>query len=337
MRTAVIGLLLVLVIGVLGALVRVPLVALGPGPTFDTLGMVDGKTVVAVDGLPTYPTEGQLNMTTVAVTDGLNLINALGFWVAEDQRLVPRATIYPPGKTDQQVQRENSRLFAASEDIAEVAALRYLGLPTTVVVAEVTPEAPAAGVLEEGDQLLAVNGQPVDEAGEVSEILKATRPGDEVAVTFARGDEPPRTGTVTVGSRPDGAPQGFFGIVPSGEPRNPDQITISLGDVGGPSAGLPFALAVVDKLTPGALTDGQFVAGTGTITPTGQVGPIGGIPLKMQAASEAGATVFLVPEANCAEARATAPEDLRLVEVGTLAGAVDALNTLAAGGQPPTC
>jgi PDZ domain-containing protein len=114
-------------------------------------------------------------------------------------------------------------------------------------------------------------------------------------------------------------------------------IIISLAEVGGPSAGLMFALAIVDKLTPGALTGNTFVAGTGAIDTGGEVGPIGGIPLKMIRAREAGASVFLVPAGNCAEAVQRVPEGLRLVRVGTLAEAVQSLDALQAGQQPPGC
>ena len=120
-------------------------------------------------------------------------------------------------------------------------------------------------------------------------------------------------------------------------PWAPFKITFNLANVGGPSAGLMFALAVVDKLTTGDLTDSKFIAGTGTIDSDGKVGPIGGITHKMLAAHEAGASVFLVPGDNCAEARTGNEDGLDLVKVDTLGQAVDALNLLSAGGEPPRC
>jgi PDZ domain-containing protein len=128
-----------------------------------------------------------------------------------------------------------------------------------------------------------------------------------------------------------------LGIALTERPEVPFTITITLADVGGPSAGLMFALAIVDKLTPGALTGNTFVAGTGEIATDGQVGPIGGIPLKMLRAREAGATVFMVPAENCSEAAQRAPDGLRLVRVGTLTDAVHALDEIRAGQQPPHC
>jgi PDZ domain-containing protein len=341
-RTLVIGLLVVLAVGVLAGVVRVPLVALGPGPTFDTLGAVDGKPVVSITGRQTYPTTGHLNMTTVAVTDGLTAVTALEFWADPERELVPRAAIYPPGKSDQQVEQENTTQFTDSENDAEVAALSYLHEPVKVVVGPLSAGAPAANVLKEGDQLLSVKGQPVTSPGQVSQILTTTRPGDQIPVSFQRGDAPATQGTVTVGARPaiagrpDG-PQGFLGITPEGRPADPNQIVISLGDIGGPSAGLAFALAVIDKLTPDDLAGGKFIAGTGQIGPTGAVSPIGGIPLKMIAARHAGATVFLVPAANCAEAAANTPAGLQLIKVTNLSDAVDSLTALKQNRPAPSC
>jgi Lon-like protease len=333
-RTLAAGAVLALALTVLGATLPVPFVALGPGPTYDTLGTFDGTPVVSVEGLTTHPTSGQLNMTTVSVTDRLTLFSALGHWLDPSRRLVPRDTVFPPGKSDAQVQQENTAAFAASEADAEVAALAELGLPTRVVVVDLTPGSPATGVLEAGDEIVAVDGTAVASAAAVSEALTATTPGQAVTVTYRRGGAQ-RDGTVVLGSSPD-RPQGLLGVLPGVEPAAGD-ITISLGDVGGPSAGLVFALAVVDKLTPGELTGGAFVAGTGTIDRSGAVGRIGGIPFKMRAARDAGATVFLVPAENCGEALAEAPEGLRLVRVGTLDEALANLDALRTGAPTTSC
>ena len=114
-------------------------------------------------------------------------------------------------------------------------------------------------------------------------------------------------------------------------------MTFNLSDVGGPSAGLMFTLAVIDKMSAGDLNGGKFVAGTGTIDPVGKVGPIGGIQYKMVAAREAGAETFLVPADNCAEGRSMGDDCMELVKVDTLSGAVDSLHTLTSGGRPPAC
>ncbi len=334
--TLLTGLLLALAVVLLGSTLRVPLVALGPGPTFDTLGLTEDRPVVAVNGPTTYPTSGQLNMTTVSVTDRLTMFGALERWVAGDSRVVPREQVYPPDKSDQEVEQEIRRMFAASEVDAEVAALGYLNRPVKVMVGGVGDSSPALGLLATGDQLIAIGGRPIESVTAVYDALRETKPGDQLTVRFLRGDEPPREVTVNLGSRPDG-PHGFLDITPTGELINPDEIMIGLTDVGGPSAGLIFALAVVDKLTPGELTGGRFVAGTGEISQTGDVGAIGGIPFKMTAAREAGATVFLVPARNCEEARSAAPEGLQLVKAATLAEAVSGLEALRQGRPAPGC
>lgn len=120
------------------------------------------------------------------------------------------------------------------------------------------------------------------------------------------------------------------------------EVGLELADVGGPSAGLLFSLGIVDKLngdgSGGDLTGGRIVAGTGTIDADGTVGAVGGVPLKTQAARRDGATVFLVPKAECSDARAELPEGLRLVPVTTLKSAVDALIALEkAPGKVPAC
>ena len=334
--TLVVSVLLAALFGTLGGIGEVPYVALGPGPTYDTLGALDGTAVVTIAGEPTHPTGGKLNMTTVSVSDEITLFDALGKWLSGRYALVPREEIFPPDKTEDQVQQENARAFQDSETNAEAAALGYLKYPTKVIVNTVIADAPAEDKLQPGDELISVNGVKVSTADQVRAALTTTKPEQQVEVRFQRG---PVTDTarITLAKRPDELQHGFLGVEPANQPAVPFEIKISLADVGGPSAGLMFALAIVDKLTPGELTGGQFVAGTGEIDSSGQVGPIGGIPFKMIAAKEAGATAFLVPDDNCMEARQRAPENLRLVKVDNLSDAVSALDALREGRDTPAC
>lgn len=331
--------LLVALVGV-GSVISVPVVALGPGPTVNTLGDDKGKPVITVVGHPVFPTTGHLDMTTVSVTDQLRLFDAVGSWLSPSMQVVPRTTIYPPELTNDGVKELNNQLFTNSESDAEIAALTYLHEPTKVTVAKVEPDAPARDVLHQGDRLISVNGQPVGMRTQVVSVVAATRPGDKVQVVYQRGDSPPVHGVVTVGIRPGGepgSPKGYLGIYPSTEPVNPVHITIALADVGGPSAGLMFTLGVLDKITPDDLTAGKFIAGTGTIEENGAVGPISGIPHKMVGARAKGATVFLVPDGNCKEAASSVPDGMRLVRVGNLNDAVNALQALKAGRPVPGC
>lgn len=321
--------------GVLGGVATVPYVALGPGPTFDTLGRVGGATVVMIEGEQTYPTTGQLNMTTVSVVDGVTLFSALGFWLSGRNALVPRDEIFPPNQTAEEVQQRNAALFEDSETLAETAALRYLGYPSPVVET-VAGEGASRSSLQPGDELVRIDERAVGSTREALDTLSGRGPGERVAVTYRRGSSPEEVVTITLGPGPDPG-RGYLGITITDRPDVDFEIKISLADVGGPSAGLIFAMAIVDKLTPGPLTGGRFVAGTGQITSTGEVQPIGGIPFKMLKAREAGAAVFLVPAENCAEAAGTAPEGLRLVKVSSLDDAVRGLTALQAGVQPVGC
>ena len=334
--TLVAALVPVVVLGVVGTVVTVPFAALGPGPTYNTLGDADGVPVVQIDGTDVDPTTGHLNMTTVAVRDQLNIFEALGYWASGRQGLVPREEVYPPNKTKEEVQEGNQADFEQSENSAQLAALHHLGLPVVLVVGSVAPDGPAAGLLNEGERLVSVAGEPVDSVSAVRESVSARSPGESIDIVVEK-DGVARTESVVLGSRPDDAESGYLGVTPTEEPDVPFSVTFNLADVGGPSAGLMFSLAVVDKLSPGELSNGDFVAGTGTIDSAGAVGPIGGIPYKLIAAREAGATTFLVPSQNCDEASQNVPAGLRLVKVDSLDGAIDSLDALGRGDDAPSC
>ncbi|WP_249227179.1 YlbL family protein [Kutzneria sp. CA-103260] len=334
--TLVWSFVLVAAIGLLGGVVSIPYVAIGPGPTFNTLGSVDGTTVISVQGQDTFPTKGELRMVTVSLTDSITLFGALGLWASGRYSLAPREEYFKPGESQQDVQKQNVQEFTDSQSNAQVAALRYLGYPMKVLVGSISQGSPVTGVLNAGDRLLAVNGTKVSTSQQVQDALKSTKPGQAVPVTFQHGASPEQTATITLGHSDDRA-WGFMGIGPIDRPDVPFQVKISLADVGGPSAGLIFALTIIDKLTPDNLNNGGDIAGTGEIDDQGNVKPIGGIPFKMIAAKEAGATAFLAPADNCAEAKAHAPDGLKLIKVTTLADAVSSLQALKAGKPTPGC
>jgi Lon-like protease len=334
--TLLVALVPIVAFGAVLAVVTVPYVSLGPGPTFDTLGVVDGKPVVDIEGAPVHSTSGHLNMTTVSQRDGLSLGQALGLWMSGREQLVPRDLVYPPDKSREQVDKENDTDFKRSEASAEYAALGYLKYPPALTVDSVNDPGPSAGKLESGDAIDVVNGTKITGADQFQSLLKATKPGQNVVIDYRRKNAPPGVATITLGSNPD-RDHGFLGVAVLEAPWAPFSVTFHLANIGGPSAGLMFSLAVVDKLTTGDLNDSTFVAGTGTISSDGKVGAIGGITHKMLAAQEAGASVFLVPAENCDEARSGNDEGLELVKVDTLGHAVDALHAVSAGGQPPRC
>ena len=331
-----VALLPIVVFGVLMAAVPVPYVALGPGPTFDTLGEFDGKPVVAIEGTKVHPTSGHLNMTTVSQRDGLTLGQALAFWASGNDQLVPRDMVFPPEKSRDDIEKSQNADFQRSEDFAEYAALNYLKYPKAVTVDRVTDPGPSQGKLQPGDAIDAVNGTKVAEVADFTKLIKATKPGDVVVLDYRRRNAPPGNTRITLGKNDD-RDYGFLGIAVGDAPWAPFAVDFNLANIGGPSAGLMFSLAVVDKLTTGDLNGSKFIAGTGTITPDGDVGPIGGIAHKMYSAQEAGATAFLVPADNCDEARTAPDNTMQLIKAQSLTQTIDALKSLSSGTEPPRC
>lgn len=336
MLTLAVALFPILVFGLLLGLVTVPFVALGPGPTFDTLGEVDGKPVVAIEGTPVKPTSGHLNMTTVSQRDGLSLGQALVLWGSGRDQLVPRDLVFPPQKSREDIEKSQSAEFRRSEDNAEFAALNFLNYPKAVTAQNITDPGPSVGKLQDGDAIDKVDGTPVADIEAFTALLKATKPGQEIVLDYRRKNSAPGTTRITLG-RNDDRDYGFLGIGVLDAPWAPFTIDFNLANVGGPSAGLMFSLAVIDKLTTGDLNGGKFVAGTGSISPDGVVSPIGGITHKMRTAAGAGATVFLVPAENCDEARTVAQDSMTLLKAENLTQTIEGLKTLTTGGQPPTC
>jgi Lon-like protease len=318
-------------LGVLAA--PIPYVVLSPGPTVNTLGQEDDKDVIQISGTPTYDSTGQLRLTTVKVRADVKLLPAIAGWFSDDDAVVPREVIYPPDATEQQVEQRNAEDFAASQTSAETAALAELGYPVRVTVTEVTAGGPSVAALKPGDVITSVDGQPVKLAGDLTGAIQSKPAGSTLTIGYTRGGTP---GTAAVTTRAaDGQPR--IGVKIEQKQPHPFELSIDLEDIGGPSAGLMFALGIVDKLGTEDLTGGKIIAGTGTMNDAGGVGPIGGIPQKLIGAREAGATAFLVPADNCAEAVNNTVNGLSLYRVSTLDEAIAALETLRAGGEPTSC
>ncbi|MER6834920.1 PDZ domain-containing protein [Streptomyces cellulosae] len=340
-----------------GVFIPVPYAEMSPGPTVNTLGEHDGEPVLQIAGRKTYPTDGHLNMTTVRVTSAeyrMNLVEAVYGWLAHDTKVVPHDTLYPDGKTEEESTQENAEEFSQSQESAKVAALKELDIPVKswVIVSTVVKDAPAEGKLHAGDVIKAVDGKAVKEPSDVADLVTQHKPGEDVVFTIVPAKEQAaaekekrtaeRTEKVTITTRASddaGEKRAVVGISAGTDHTFPFDIDIKLADVGGPSAGLMFALGIYDKLTPGSLTGGQFVAGTGTIDDEGKVGPIGGIEMKTVGARDKGAEYFLTPADNCAAAAEGTPDGLTLVKVGTIDDALDALKDIRAGDTAdlPTC
>ena len=313
--------------------VPVPFAAEGPGPLFDVLGDIEGNEAVVVRGGDPDPSGGELNMTTVAVQHRMSLAQVMGMWADPDQRVVPIEAVFPPGLSQDDVKERNALMFSDSEANATASALRQLGLPIEVTVALVSEGGAAEGVLEEGDVLRAIDGEEVDRPETLQRTVAGHAPGDRVTLDVVR-DGREESIEVELGEHPDGDSTAFLGIGMAAQPKGDVKVEYNVSGVGGPSAGLMLSLAVVDKLSPGDLTDGRTIAGTGSIDGVGVVGPIGGITHKIAAAREGGAEMFLVPSENCSEALTAEAGDMKLISVKTLDAAVKALKDPAAA---PAC
>lgn len=309
-----------------------------PGPIFNTTGEIDDWPVISVSGADTYETEGTLSLTTVYVTGAptstVRVPEAIGGWFSSHVDMTPQELVYPSGTTAEEVQERNTAAMASSQELALAAALDYVGTDFTVElsVAGFTDEALAAGtdeLITVGDVVLAAQGEPVtgieglrqavnDAAGEPVE-LTLVRDGDHVEIAVPTHQEP------------DG--QYYVGILLASEFDFPVEVDIRLQDVGGPSAGMMFALGIIDTMTEESLTGGQDWAGTGTVDPDGTVGPIGGIAQKVVGAENAGADHFLAPRDNCGELEGRTPRGLDVYGVEDVDQAVSIVEAVRDGDE----
>lgn len=347
-RTVSSVLVVVLLVALVGAaaFLPVPYVTMSPGPTVDVLAKLHGDKVIEVDGADTYPTKGDLRLTTVSVTSPtveISLLEALSAWFDGTRAVYPRDVIYPPEQTAEDVRRQSSVQMVSSQDTAIAVALQELGydLPLLTEVLGVTKGSPADGRLEPRDYIVEVNGVRITDVSQVSKSIQRTGVGEEAEFVVRRDGER-RTVRVAAEAAPDDPDRAVVGVEIGQGYDFPFDVKVHLDeDIGGPSAGLIFSLAVYDTLTPGALTGGSDVAGTGSIDPDGAVGAIGGIQQKIVAAADAGAKVFLVPAANCEAALGADVRDdeIRLVRTENMHQAVQSLEAYAehADADLPSC
>ncbi|MDF0528883.1 PDZ domain-containing protein [Tsukamurella sp. 8F] len=338
-RTTVflVALVPLLVLVLLGVSVRVPFVAVGAGDTADTLGSYNGHKVITVEGRDVRKPDGELMLTTVGIRDELTLFEALGYWLSSGTQIAPRDAYFPPTSTRQQTEAASRAQFVGSESNAMLSALDYLHVPTAPGVVSVVVKGPADGKLEPEDVITQVDGKPVTRIDDVGTLISAHRPGTQVPLTVQRNGAPMPV-TVTLGSKPGDKDKGMAGITVGMVPADSTlDIRFDVEGIGGPSAGLMLALGLVDMLGPTDLTGGKKVAGTGEITPDGTVEPIGGIAHKLRGAKGQGASVFLVPQKNCAEAKAHPQDGLQMVKVDKLSDAVSSLGLVREGKPAPAC
>ena len=329
-RAGLLALCLLAVLWGAAAFVPLPYVTYYPGPTVDILGAgEDGEETVNVTGHRAYHDDGEMRMTTVYVSqpqEDVTLPELLRAYIDPDAAVWPRSSVYAPDETDESSDRQSSVMMTSSQDTAVAAALTELGedLDPLVEVLDVTPGLPAEGRLQVRDVLLRIGDTDIADAQDVVDAVDAAEEGRPL--TFVVRRDGVRTQVDVIPEEVDGDLR--IGITPGAGFDFPYRVSLDISDsIGGPSAGLMMSLAVYDTLTPGSMTDGADIAGTGTITPDGRVGPIGGVQQKIAAARDAGAELFFVPADNCSSVGDIDPGAMRLARATTMH---DAVQTLAA-------
>ena len=341
-----------LVAGVVLGLTPSPYVIERPGPVYNTLGTapsaaaegtkVEELELITIPGQTVFPTEGSLDLLTVSVVGNRenrpSWLAVARAWLDPSEAVLPLDDVYPADVTTEQREEQNATAMVNSQTDSVAAALTHLGYdyPTTVSVVSLAEGSPAEGIIAPGDEVVSVNGVSVRDITELRLALQENGTTDAATVAIVRDGQGENVRVTPVDF--DGA--AIVGINVTTEYDFPFEVKIQLDRVGGPSAGMMFALGIIDKLTPGALQGGENVAGTGTINQSGDVGPIGGIQQKLYGAEQAGAEWFLAPLANCDEVTGHIPDGLTVFAVETLDEAVTALDALATGADTsalPTC
>lgn len=300
-----------------------------------------------------YPPEGDIYFVTI--TEPRQSI--LSYWLGNgDPSFVPLTHEDKYGfRSPEQNRTAALQQMRTAEQVAQYVALERIGYDVELVEGDVIIQdmvclvandtgteciewSPSDAVLDPGDRILAVDGEPIDGVEDLGRILQGHRPGDIVPMRIERPGEGELTVDVELTAAPDEPDRTIVGFYPFDTRRVelPFELNIDTGTIGGPSAGLAFTLTLIDELTPGELTGGRSVAVTGSINLDGSVGAIGGLPQKAAAVAQEGVEIFLVPtaqgEENIIAAREAAGGDLEIIPVATLDEALEVLERL--GGDP---
>ena len=344
LRRAVAAGTFVLVVVLIAAVFLVPVNAVieAPGPTWNVLdnGKSADQDVLKVSGTETYPTEGALRMTTVSVSGcpgyPVTTADLIAAWISSDRRIVDRNEVCPQDQSAQQVEETGKAQMTASQDSAVIAALIETGMAgamhltvTEVIEQQTSTEIQAGDVLEtitpEGGEATTITS-----FSQLLELMTTIPEGTRVTLGVNRSEQQTTAALTTIAPQ-EGTTGSLLGLSLKISVDSTVEASFGLSDVGGPSAGMMFALGVVDEITPGSLTGGKDISGTGTINMDGQVGPIGGIQQKMAGARNSGSRFFLAPASNCDEVRGHEPEGMQVFAVSTLHEAVTATEAIASG------
>lgn len=355
-------------------LIPVPYVVNAPGPTINILGTHEGAPTIQISGNdpktgkpveldPVHETEqddgdrtGQLRMVTVLQRGGpgnsLATLDLIRAWFSGHDEIIPYREVFPPDVTSEEAKEAAQMQMKSSESAASVVALEHLGwdVPADVQVEGAVPGSDAVGKVEQGDQIESITTpdgtvHPVDSGAVPFALMRTVPPDSQMTLTVVRNG---KTIDIPIVSSKKALPDpdseeatssSLLGVYLSVHPQLPLDIDITLQDVGGPSAGMMFALGIYDRLTPGDLTGGVTIAGTGALSFNGQVEPIGGIQQKMVGANNDGAQWFLAPGTNCDEVVGHIPDGLNVTRVDTFDDALTAVTAIAAGTTDslPTC
>lgn len=328
-----------------------------PGPVFDTLGTVSvptsdsassqhGRTsgqsatrekvpLITITGAEVFPTTGQLDLLTVSVKGNRKAtptwLEVGAAWFDPAKAVVPLDAIFPKDESAEERSAYNAALMVNSQQDAIAAALTSMGYNVFagVRVEVIAENSPAQGILQPRDIILNVNGTALTDVQSLRDALAvngATRPA---SLEISRGGQKSFVQVTPVLNKE----KPVLGVAAIANYQFPFDVQIRLDDVGGPSAGLMFALGIIDKLTPDSLTAGFHIAGSGTIDASGKVGAIGGIRQKMYGAHRTGATFMLVPAGNCQDVLGHVPNGLTVFSVNTLADAEKALSFIRQHGE----
>lgn len=314
-----------------------PFVTYYPGQTADLIGAEDGASITVEDHEVYPPTAGELRMTTASISrpeTKVTLAEALLAWRDSDATVRPYDTVYSDDEDDQTSAQQSALQMTSSVDLSVAVALEALDIDvaSTVQVGAIGDGSPAADVLQPGDIILAVDGEALTEPAQLGEIVRRAGVGATFDLTVKRdgSEQQVQITSTAVEDEVTGETVARIGITPIQGFDFPFPVTLTPPPgIGGSSAGTMFALAVYDYLTPGNLTGGLDIAGTGTISLDGQVGQIGGITQKIPGARDAGADVFLVPAPNCGEALQAARGSMRIVAIDTFDRALSTVEALA--------
>ncbi len=315
---------------------------LAPGSATNT------APAVIVEGAETFDPVGEIAFTTVTIRRSVTVWE---WWQArrdDSSELVPAEQI-DGTRTADETREVTQFQMDQSQDTATLVALEFLGYELVpevegAFVLQLVDGSPAQEVLELGDLITEVNGTQIRSSEDLGNTIRSFEPGHEVLVSLRRAGEEGRDGsdpdadeldfTIILGENPQNPGPGFLGVQIQTPVRAdaPFDVGFDVGRVRGPSAGLAFSLAIVDVLSEGELTGGNKVATTGTIDAAGNVGAVGGVPQKIEAAKRAGVQLFLVPPSEFVDATEAADGDLDILCVQTFDDAILALTEIGGNG-----